>query len=254
MPILLWSLVASALYCFGVVLLRPEPATAGLRLSRLLPEAGGQTSAFRLSLQDPLTRHTIAGLAAGSMAGLSLALGRWPRVLPVLCMYFALERGLAMAQSAAATRANREVRRQLPGVIELLAVCADAGLSPAVSMELVGKRVGGLLGTLFIEAHRRSKSGDRLFATLRYLSVRENVAGLLPLVAALHTADELGVPIVDTLRQQAATARHQRTCELERAVTLVPPKLMVCAVVLFFPLLITVTLIPNVLTFLMSGW
>lgn len=155
-----------------------------------------------------ITLALAAGAVVGGLTGFALAMG-------------SLVLGLLGPRKLLAIRGaeRREaVASALPGAIDLLTTCIDAGLSlehalTRVARELTGSApiLAGELGT----TARELDAGVSLADGLRRLSRRVGLDDLSALCGVLAQAHGLGAPIGNTLREFAASSRRARTGMLE---------------------------------------
>ncbi len=150
----------------------------------------------------------VAGAVVGGLTGFALAMG-------------SLVLGLLGPRKLLAIRGaeRREaVASALPGAIDLLTTCIDAGLSLEHALTRVARELtasapilAGELGT----TARELEAGVSLADGLRRLSRRVGLDDLSALCGVLAQAHGLGAPIGNTLREFAASSRRARTGMLE---------------------------------------
>src|SRR5229473_1589542 len=116
---------------------------------------------------------------------------------------------------------ENEHRAGFPDFMDLLVVCADAGLSMEAALERVGDRLG------LDEA--------RSFATL------------------LQQSEELGSSLTDALRVYSDDMRHQRLSRAEEKAYSLPAKLSVPLTLCVFPVVIIVIMLPVYVRFKVGG-
>ena len=128
---------------------------------------------------------------------------------------------------------RRRIAADLPDAIDLLAVGAEAGRSPAAGFaDLAGAGSGPLAEELGMAAAELS-CGAPLAGALR--SLRERVPGseVATLCAAIERSQRYGSPLADQLRRQASALRRgQRRTVEERAARAAPKIQLVVALVL----------------------
>ena len=150
----------------------------------------------------------VAGAVVGGLTGFALAMG-------------SLVLGLLGPRKLLAVRGveRREaVATALPGAIDLLTTCIDAGLSLEHALTRVARELTAtapvLAGELATTA-RELDAGVSLADGLRRLSRRVGLDDLSALCGVLAQAHGLGAPIGNTLREFAASSRRARTGMLE---------------------------------------
>lgn len=106
----------------------------------------------------------------------------------------------------------------LPGAIDLLTTCIDAGLSLEQSLARVAREIAPTTPVLAAElgvTARELEAGVPLADGLRRLSRRVGLDDLSALCGVLAQAHGLGAPIGNTLREFAASSRRARMGMLE---------------------------------------
>ena len=149
----------------------------------------------------------------------------------------------------AAERA-RLVRRELPGLLDLLRVAVESGSSLAEALRAVGARTHGPLAAEWRAVGRQVALGVPLERALAGMAERTPLPEVRALVAALDRARRHGAPPAETLAAQArdarfALARHAREeaaragpkIQLVVALLLVPSVLLLVAAALVAALL-----------------
>jgi tight adherence protein C len=227
--------LALALVALGRAVVRLLPA-----LARLPPPAGAalllrRCGAAGLGIED-LPALRAGGLvaaavptAAGLLAGGTLA----PLVGIAL-----LAGGAVYPELWLRTRARRRVEaieRQSPLALELLAATVAAGVPlDAALAEAAGALPDPLRGELELVG-RNLALGRRRGEELRDLAIRTGSATLAGLALALRTSDELGVPLAEGLRRQAARARLERAHAAQMRAAAAAPKMLGVVVLLLVP-------------------
>lgn len=127
----------------------------------------------------------------------------------------------------------RGIVASLPDALDLLAVAAEAGRTPAAGFADLARSGDGPLAREMAIADAEIASGQPLAAALR--SLRERVPGgeVATLCAAIERSRVYGSPLADQLRRQAsALRRDQRRAVEERAARAAPKIQLVVALVL----------------------
>jgi len=110
------------------------------------------------------------------------------------------------------------VARALPGAVDLLTTCIDAGLSPEQSVSRVARELELAAPTLaeeFTITANEFDAGVSLPDALRRLARRVGLDDLSALCGVIAQAHGLGAPIGDTLREYAHSSRRKRMSMLE---------------------------------------
>jgi tight adherence protein C len=130
-------------------------------------------------------------------------------------------------------RAEREVRRSLPDVVDLFRLAAGAGLSVHQAVAAVAERAPEPVGPVLRLAARRAGMGERLGEALDALDVLGDP--VRPLRAALTSAARYGAPLGPTLERVGEDARMLRRREAEERARRLPVQLLFPLVVCVLP-------------------
>jgi tight adherence protein C len=165
---------------------------------------------------------TVGGVAFGVGAAAMI-----PGLPGFLAFLIALAVGLLASDRLLAGRtADRQgaVARGLPGAVDLLVTCLDAGLALEQSITRVAADLSHSEPVLAEELRLTAselEAGVSLADALRRLSRRVGLDELAGMCGVLAQASALGAPIAQTLREYAIASRRQRIAFLEeRAGTL----------------------------------
>ncbi len=251
------AFVAAASGTAGVLLLVPEPArrpgTPATRLLLVLASAGrllrppgapadlrgrieaagrpaglGVREVMAAKLAAALLGATVAvPLAALAPGRLGLLLGAAAPVAGFLAPDLWLGR-------LGAERARR-VRRELPGLLDILRVTVEAGGSLASSLRAVGERAEGPLAREWVAVANEVALGVPLSRALDELSARLPQAEIGAFVAALQRAGRHGAPLADTLAAQARAARFALARRIRDDAARAGPKLQLVVALLLVP-------------------
>ena len=102
------------------------------------------------------------------------------------------------------------VRKGLPDVLDMLSVCAEAGLGFDQAMQRVSEYWKTPVGLEFGRVIREMEMGLSRKEALRNLAERLDITELSSFVAVIIQSDELGMSIADTLQSQAKQMREDR--------------------------------------------
>lgn len=190
------------------------------------------------------------------------ALGAWvsgPASLPGLFPALAAAGvGAAVAARHAIDRAAR--RRQarllaeLPVVVDLLVLGLEGGLNVRQTLELVARHAPPAWQGLLEAAVRQVEHGLPMARALAGLRAHVAPGPGRTVLRALAVAERAGVGPVPLLRRQAEYAQQVLERRWQAQVGALPVQLMVVGLLLLFPPVLVVLLLPNVLTFLQSRW
>ncbi len=143
-----------------------------------------------------------------------------------------------------------KIRKGLPDALDLMVICAEAGLS----LDAILKRVAEEFGTscpeladeLQITSLELGFLPDRRQALLNF-SARTNSPGTRGLVNGLLQSDKYGTPLAQSLRVLSAEFREERMLRAEEKAARLPAMLTVPMIVFILPPLFVVLIGPAVL-------
>lgn len=120
---------------------------------------------------------------------------------------------------AGQAQARRDaVAAALPGAVDLLTTCVDAGLSLEAALGRVAREIepsSEVLSTELMVTVRELEAGVSLADGLRRLSRRVGLDDLSALCGVIGQAHGLGAPVGNTLREFAESSRRSRMSMLE---------------------------------------
>jgi tight adherence protein C len=140
-----------------------------------------------------------------------------------------------------------EYRAGFPDFMDLLVVCADAGLSLEGSFERVGRELAGSYPGLMTNIHMTNleiRAGRTLSEALEHFSDRLGLEEVKSFATLIQQSDELGSSITDALRVYSEDMRHKRLSIAEEKAYSLPVKLSVPLMVCVFPVLFIVIMLP----------
>ena len=136
------------------------------------------------------------------------------------------------------------IRRDLPDVLDLLAISVEAGLGFEAAMEVAVGHFEGPLADELARTVRETGLGRSRREALGGLRDRTDVAELTAFVVALTQADALGIPIGRVLHTQAGELRARRRQWAREKAAKLPVKILFPMVGLIFPSIFVVLLGP----------
>jgi Flp pilus assembly protein TadB len=147
---------------------------------------------------------------------------------------------------------QNQILRELPTVIDLLIVCAQAGLGLLMGVDKVSKEVGGSAPVLCIEMQQLIQD-VKMFAksvpvAMREMGERCGVDELINMASALIAAEQKGADISYPLRQQGDALRDRLKRKKEEEAAKVPVKMVPVIMLFVMPLILCPMLGPAVLT------
>lgn len=137
----------------------------------------------------------------------------------------------------------KEMTKAMPDALDLLVICAEAGLSLDAAMTRVGREIAGASSVL---AEELSLTAIELGflpsrqAALNNLTNRTNMAKLRALVNSLLQTERYGTPLANALRVLASEFRDERIMLAEEKAAKLPAKMTVPMIVFILPALFIV--------------
>jgi tight adherence protein C len=145
----------------------------------------------------------------------------------------------------------REILRTMPGAVDVLSLSVEAGLDFQVAMQrFVERGAPGALRDEFSTILNDMRLGKTRAEAIREFGRRVNLPDVGSFVSVLVQADQLGVPIGEVLRSQAAVMRTQRFQRAEQEGARATQKLLIPLVFFIFPAVLIVILGPVALNFI----
>jgi tight adherence protein C len=142
---------------------------------------------------------------------------------------------------------RQEYRSGFPDFMDLLVVCADAGLGLEGALERVGRELGDSYPALSANIHMTNleiRAGRTLSEALEHFGDRLGLEEVRSFATLIQQSDELGSSITDALRVYSEDMRHKRLSTAEEKAYSLPAKLSVPLMVCVFPVLFVVILLP----------
>ena len=134
-----------------------------------------------------------------------------------------------------------------PDFMDLLVVCADAGLSMEASLDRVGRELGDSYPSLTANIHMANleiRAGRTMSEALEHLGDRLGLEEARSFATLIQQSAELGSSITEALRVYSDDMRHKRLSRAEEKAYSLPAKLAVPMMVCIFPVLFVVILLP----------
>jgi tight adherence protein C len=148
-------------------------------------------------------------------------------------------------------RRRGQIRRYLPDAVDLLEICASAGMGLDIAWNSVAEEVRGVSSELAdemaltdLEIHLGATRAD----AMRHMAQRTGADELSSLVAVLVQSERFGTSVAEALRVFATAMREDRTHRAQEAAEKLAVKLILPMVVFIFPALILVMVGPAGLT------
>lgn len=141
---------------------------------------------------------------------------------------------------------QNKLRKGLPDALDMLSVCADAGLGFDQSLQRVSEHwttpIGIELGRVVAEMEMGSSRRE----ALRSLADRLDVSEISSFVSVILQSEQLGMSIADTLHAQAEQMRIERRFRAQEVARTLPIKMLVPLAFMIFPAIIAVVLGPAI--------
>lgn len=157
----------------------------------------------------------------------------------------------AWAPSAVRRRRDRQrlerFARDLPEVVDLIALALASGLNVPLAIAAVGRRASGSLAAELSQVAEDSARGRRLADCLDELPLRCGEA-LRPLTTLLAAGERYGVPLVESLDRLAFDVRASERRRAEEVARRLPVKMLFPLVVCILPAFGLLTLGPMLVT------
>ena len=134
-----------------------------------------------------------------------------------------------------------------PDFMDLLVVCADAGLSMEAALDRVGRELGDTYPSLTANIHMTCleiRAGRTTSEALEHLGDRLGLEEARSFATLIQQSEELGSSITDALRVYSDDMRHKRLSRAEEKAYSLPAKLALPMMICIFPVLFVVILLP----------
>ncbi|HHP50717.1 MAG TPA: type II secretion system F family protein [Moorella mulderi] len=149
---------------------------------------------------------------------------------------------------------KRSVRRQLPNMIDLLAISVEAGMGFEGALSLVSEKMGSPLPREIRRALNEIRMGRPRAEALRDMARRLQVEEITSFVGAVNMAEELGTPMAQVLKIQSHEIRRRVRARAEEAARKAPIKMLFPLVIFIFPALFIIILGPALIRLMESGF
>ncbi len=145
-------------------------------------------------------------------------------------------------------RRQNLVRRELPDVLDLLALSFEAGLSLDGGLKQVCENYrGGVISAAVERMLQRVRFGARRHQAWKIMAAEIGNADFTEVTEALIQADTMGIGLADALKKLSSQGRVRRRQQIEEAAQKAPIKLLFPLAFLIFPALFIVLLGPVIL-------
>jgi tight adherence protein C len=144
-----------------------------------------------------------------------------------------------------------------PDFMDLLVVCADAGLSMEAALDRVGRELGDSYPSLTANIHMTNleiRAGRTMSDALEHLGDRLGVEEARSFATLIQQSEELGSSVTEALRVYSDDMRHKRLSRAEEKAYSLPAKLAVPMMVCIFPVLFVVILLPVIVRLALGNY
>jgi len=143
-------------------------------------------------------------------------------------------------------RRMERMQRELPGALDLMVVCLEAGLAlNSTLLRIANEMEGSPLGRELRRASDEINAGIPMEEALRALARRIEIEDLNTVVSAIVQAQKMGSEVALTFRVQAETLREKYKMYLKERIQKIPIKVLFPLVLFIFPALFVVILGPS---------
>ncbi len=143
------------------------------------------------------------------------------------------------------------LRRGLPDALDLMMICAEAGLSLAAALDRVAKEMGRVNPQLAEEFGLTSVElgflPERITA-LKHLQARVDMPEIRGFVNVIAQTEKYGTPIAQALRVLSKEYRTQRMLRAEQRAARLPAMMTVPMIIFILPTLFIVVMAPAVIS------
>jgi tight adherence protein C len=141
-------------------------------------------------------------------------------------------------------RRQDQIRRNLPDALDMLSVCADAGLGFDQSLQRVSENWKTPLGLELARVVKEMNLGSSRAQAMRAMANRLDIVELSSFVSVILQSDQLGMSIADVLHAQANQMRIERRHWAQEQARKIPVKMLFPMVFLILPALFLIILGP----------
>ena len=198
---------------------------------------------------DAYVEARAGAMVAGGIAGVLLGMLFGSVELAALLAVLGLAAGRLLPEAILARRARArrdQILVALPAALDMLALCADAGLGLDGAVQQVVRRWENPLTAELRRFLTELRIGRDRRQALREMAKRTGVREVSRFANAVVQADTLGVPLARVMQEQAAEVRLRRRQKAEESARKAPIKMLFPMVLLIFPALFIVILGPAV--------
>ncbi len=198
--------------------------------------------------------RAVAPIVVGGLAALLIYwVEYWPDWSPMMRLgvfaisVFVSYKGPEIYLSNKAGKRTKEIQKGLPDALDLLVICAEAGLTVDAAFNRVAKELGRAypeLGDEFaLTAIELSFLNERKMA-FNNLAYRVNLEAVKGVVTTMIQTERYGTPLASALRVLSAEFRNQRMMRAEEKAARLPAIMTIPLIMFILPTLFVVILGP----------
>lgn len=146
------------------------------------------------------------------------------------------------------TKRQKDIRRNLPDIMDLLVVSVEAGLAFDMALLKVVERFQGYIAQEFQQALREMQLGKARKDALKDMAERVDLPELSVLVNVIIQSEQLGVGLGNILRMQSDLIREKRQNWIEEQAMKAPIKMLFPIIFFIFPCIFIILLGPAVIS------
>ncbi len=139
-----------------------------------------------------------------------------------------------------------EIRRSLPDALDMLSVCASAGLGFDQSLQKISNYWENELGRKFKRVAQEMEMGSSRTEALKNMSSQVDVDDLTQFITIIVQAEIIGMSYSDVLHTQALQMRMLRQYRAKEVANKLPGKMIIPLATMIFPALLLVILGPAI--------
>lgn len=145
---------------------------------------------------------------------------------------------------------QKGIKKQLPDAMDMLCVCIEAGLGFDAALLKVSQKLRGPFIDELMVVYREIQMGRTRREALQNLCEATNLDELKTFASALVQAEQLGIPINNVMRSQAAQLRVERSQTAKEKGMKASIKMLIPMLIFIFPVVFIILMGPTVLNIL----
>ncbi len=149
---------------------------------------------------------------------------------------------------------KKEIRKELPNVIDLLTLCVDAGMDFMLAVKRIVRDYKQCpLTEELSNVWRQIQMGRSRAEALKYFAWRVDLPEVHSFVRALIQGDRMGTPVGVILKAQSEEMRTFRVLEAEEQAMKAPVKMLLPMFIFILPVILVIVAGPIFLEFFKNG-